>query len=89
MFFERPAMINIASSSLPKISAEQTHSSAQAPATPKTAVKAGAVIVLTPSALKLSRELQAITSDPATDPVARLEATDKLRQLALKIFNED
>lgn len=82
-------MINIASSSLPKIAADQNHSAVQAPASPKSAVKAGTVIVLTPSALKLSRELQAITSDPATDPVARLEATDKLRQLALKIFNED
>jgi hypothetical protein len=58
------------------------------PASPKNAIKAGTVIVLTPNALKLSRELQAITSDPDKDPAARLDASEKLRELTAKIFDE-
>ena len=34
----------------------------------------------------MSRELQAIQSDPALEPQARAEASDKLRRLALKIY---
>ena len=74
--------------SLPQGSpAEQNHRTPPTPANVKPAVKAGTVIILTPNALKLSRELQAITADPAKDPAARLEASEKLRQLASSIFN--
>ena len=51
----------------------------------KSAIKAGTIVVLSPTALKLSRELTAIQSDPEKDPQDRLEAADKLRQLALKV----
>ena len=36
----------------------------------------------------MSRELQAITSDPDKDPAARLDASEKLRELTAKIFDE-
>jgi len=40
---------------------------------------------LSPTAIKLSRELTAIQADPDKDPQDRLNAADKLRQLALKV----
>jgi len=52
----------------------------------KSATKTGTIIVLSPTALKLSRELTAIQADPTKEPLARLEASEKLRQLALKVF---
>lgn len=55
-------------------------------ASSKSAVKTGAIIVLSPTALKLSRELTAIQTDPNKEPLARLEASAKLRQLALQVF---
>ena len=53
--------------------------------TEKSAIKTGTIVVLSPTALKLSRELTAIQADPDKDPQDRLNAADKLRQLALKI----
>jgi len=44
------------------------------------------MIVLSPESVSLSRELQAIQSNPDLEPTARADASDKLRQLALKIF---
>lgn len=58
------------------------------PASAKSAIKSGTVVILTPTALKLSRELQAITTDPAKDPAERLEALDRLRKLTAKAFSE-
>jgi hypothetical protein len=58
------------------------------PANTKAATKAGTVVILTPTALKLSRELQAITSNPEKDPAERLDAQDKLRKLTAKAFSE-
>jgi hypothetical protein len=58
-----------------------------AASTPKTATKAGAIIVLSPTALKLSRDLQAIQSNPDMEPTARADASAQLRQLALKVFS--
>ena len=81
-------MIKIGSSLPPGNPAEQNRLTPPGPANAKTAIKAGAVIILTPNALKLSRELQAITADPARDPAARLAASEKLRQLASSIFND-
>jgi hypothetical protein len=52
----------------------------------KSAIKIGTIVVLSPTALKLSRELTAIQADPDKEPQARLEATEKLRELALKVF---
>ena len=51
----------------------------------KSASKTGTIVVLSPTALKLSRELTAIQADPDKDPQDRLNAADKLRQLALKV----
>jgi len=50
------------------------------------AVKMGGMIVLSPESVSLSRELQAIQSNPDLEPTARADASDKLRRLALKIF---
>ena len=51
----------------------------------KSAIRTGTIVVLSPTALKLSRELTAIQADPDKDPQDRLNAADKLRQLALKV----
>jgi len=83
-------MINIGSSLTPKPPTDQKpqQQAQPVPDADRGAVKTGAVVVLTPSALKLSRDLQAITTDPAKDPAERLDASVRLRQLAAKIFNE-
>jgi hypothetical protein len=68
---------------------DQTHqvapTVARAPSAEKSSVKTGTIVVLSPTALKLSRELTAIQADFEKDPQDRLDATDKLRQLALKV----
>ena len=65
---------------------DQTRRVTPASAPAKSAIKTGAIIVLSPTALKLSRELTAIQADPNKEPLARLEASAKLRQLALQVF---
>jgi hypothetical protein len=59
------------------------------PAHAKSAVKTGTIVLLTPTALKLSRDLQAIQSDPDKEPAARMEANESLRKLAAQVFNGD
>jgi len=57
------------------------------PATPAdSVVKSGALVILSPDALKLSRDLQAIANDPDKEPVARLDASVQLRQMAAQIL---
>ena len=73
---------------LPTAIAEQKPQVHAMPASAKSAIKSGTVVILTPTALKLSRELQAITTDPAKDPAERLEALDRLRKLTAKAFSE-
>jgi hypothetical protein len=51
-----------------------------------TAVKTGVIVILSAEALKMSRELQAIQSNPDFEPETRADASVKLRQLALKIY---
>ena len=46
----------------------------------------GAIVILSPEALKLSRDLQAVANDPDTEPVARLDASVQLRQMAAQIL---
>ena len=46
----------------------------------------GAIVILSPDALKLSRELQAVVNDPDKEPVARLDASVQLRQMAAQIL---
>ena len=75
-------------SPLPIPIAEQAPQVQAAPANTKSAIKSGTVVILTPTALKLSRELQAITTDPAKDPTERLDALDRLRKLTAKAFSE-
>jgi hypothetical protein len=65
----------------PRVPQVQTHA--------KSAVKTGTIVLLTPTALKLSRDLQAIQSDPDKEPAARMEANDSLRKLAAQVFNGD
>ena len=54
----------------------------------KTAEKAGVVVILSAEALKMNREQQAIKNNPDLEPKARADASDKLRQLALKIYSD-
>ena len=68
---------------------DQTRRVTPASAPAKSAIKTGTIIVLSPTALKLSRELQAIQTDPDKEPEARLEASEQLRKLALKVFSGD
>jgi len=48
--------------------------------------KKGAIVILSPDALKLSRDLQAVVNDPDKEPVARLDASVQLRQMAAQIL---
>ena len=66
---------------------EQAYRVQPAASMPKSATKIGAIIVLSPTALKLSRDLQAIQSNPDMEPTARADASAQLRQLALKVFS--
>ena len=52
----------------------------------KTAVRTGVMVILSAESLKMSRELEAIQSNPDLEPQARADASDKLRRLALKIY---
>ena len=70
----------------PKANTEKASQVQQVEPVEKTAEKAGVVVILSAEALKMNRELQAIQSDPALEPQARAEASDKLRRLALKIY---
>jgi hypothetical protein len=60
----------------------------QAEPVEKTAEKAGVVVILSAEALKVNREQQAIKNNPDLEPKARADASDKLRQLALKIYSD-
>jgi len=65
---------------------DQTPAMTPAAVPAKTATKAGTIIVLTPTALKLSRDLSAIQVDPNKEPADRLAASEKLRQLNMAVF---
>ena len=69
----------------PKPKAESATQAKQMKVDEKTAAKLGTLVILSPAALKLSRELQAIQSNPDLQPEARQDAAQKLRQLALDI----
>ena len=73
----------------PKATTDKASRVQQSPLAEKSAIKTGTIIVLSPTALKLSRELQAIQSNPDMEPEARFDASQKLRQLALKVFTGD
>ena len=70
----------------PKQKAEAVTQSKQLKVEEKTAAKSGTLVILSPAALKLSRELQAIQSNPEMEPEAQHDAARKLRQLALDIM---
>ena len=69
-----------------KANTEKVPLALRAQSAEKTAVNSGGMIVLSPESVSLSRELQAIQSNPDLEPTARADASDKLRRLALKIF---
>lgn len=75
----------------PKIPAQtipdQTRRVTPAAAPAKSAIKTGTIIVLSPTALKLSRDLSAIQVDPNKEPTERHDASEKLRQLAMAVFS--
>ena len=70
----------------PKANTEKAPRVQQAQSAEKTAVKTGVMVILSAESLKVSRELQAIQSNPDLEPQARADASDKLRRLALKIY---
>ena len=70
----------------PKANIERSPRVQQAQPAENTAVKTGVMVILSAEALKMSRELQAIQSNPDFEPQARADASDKLRQMALKIY---
>jgi len=70
----------------PKANSEKAPSVQQAQPAENTAVKTGVMVILSAEALKMSRELQSIQSNPDFEPQARADASDKLRQMALKIY---
>ena len=70
----------------PKPNAERPERVKQAPLAEKSAVRTGVVVILSAESLKISRDLQAIQSNPDLEPEVRADASDKLRRLALKIY---
>jgi len=70
----------------PKPKAEATIQAKEVKVDEKTTAKLGTLVILSPAALKLSRELQAIQSNPELQPEARHDAAQKLRQLALDLM---
>ena len=70
----------------PKANSEKAPSVQQAQPAENTAVKSGVMVILSADSLRMSRELQAIQSNPDFEPQARADASDKLRQMALKIY---
>lgn len=48
--------------------------------------KSGTMVILSPDALALSRELQAARNDPDKDPAVRMDAAVELRQMAAQIL---
>ena len=72
----------------PKTNTEKVQQVQQAEPVEKTAVKTGVMVILSAEALKMNREQQAIKNNPDLEPKARAEASDKLRQLALKIYSD-
>ena len=63
--------------------ADQTENIAE-----NTVEKTAVIIILSAEALKISREQQAIKNNPDLEPKARADASDKLRQLALKVYSD-
>mgnify|MGYP006273029469 CR=1 FL=1 len=63
-------------------------SAAQAKAATVSISKKGTMVILSPDALKLSRDLQAAKNDPDRDPAARMDASVQLRQMAAQILTE-
>lgn len=53
---------------------------------PESVSKKGTIVILSPDALKLSRDLKAIQNDPDEDPSARMDASVQLRQMAAQIL---
>ena len=70
----------------PKANTEKAPLAKHTQSAEKSAVNSGGMIVLSPESVSLSRELQAIQSNPDLEPTARADASDKLRQLAQKIY---
>jgi len=46
------------------------------------------IVILSADALKMSRELRAIQTNPGLEPKARADASAELRRLALRVYNQ-
>ena len=71
---------------LPSLAADQLPSLAQIKASTAGTSEKGTMVILSPNALKLSRELEAAKNDPDKDPSVRMDASVALRQLAAQIL---
>ncbi len=52
----------------------------------KSVIQAGTIVLLSPDALKLSRDLHAVENDPEIDAMQRHDASVQLRQMAAEIL---
>lgn len=65
---------------------EPTPTKVQAPPPSESVSKKGTIVLLSPDALKLSRDLKAVQNDPDQDPAVRMDASVQLRQMAAQIL---
>jgi len=70
----------------PKANVERAPRVQLAQSAENTAVHTGVIVILSAEALKMSRELQAIQSNPDFEPETRADASVKLRQMALNLY---
>jgi len=70
----------------PKANIERAPRVQEAQPAENTAVHTGVIVILSAEALKMSRELQAIQSNPDFEPETRADASVKLRQMALNLY---
>jgi len=74
-------------SKLPPVPAAEQHLPTPPAKPPAESVsKKGTMVILSPDALALSRELQATKNDPDKDPSVRMDASVQLRQMAAQIL---
>jgi len=72
----------------PKANTDKAPQVQQAPAEEAPAVNTGVIVILSADALKMSRELRAIQTNPRLEPKARADASAELRRLALRVYNQ-
>ena len=82
-------MLDIGSSLAARYSTGQIYRVQPARSPAKSAIRTGAVVVLSQTARRLSHELQEIDADQDKDPRARQQALERLRKLAASLSGDD